>query len=303
LILSEIIGLPEGALQQRSGDRIYVFFPIYFYDKSAKKGLRGKQKRRYIGTVVDGVFVPNKFYKDNPNYSRTQMRNDVKTLRNPWEQVYSIVDLSHSLEEGMPVFPGDPAPSLKRLRDFSRDGYRLTQLTAGMHLGTHVDAPSHLIDKGAPISAYGCEQFVGSAVVADCTGLAPGSEIPASVLEAHSGILDKIDFVILRTGWDAHWNTETYLRHPVPSAELCHALSALHLKGVGLDTCSPDHADSAQLPRHRTLLNQGESVIIENLCNLQALPAGPFTFICLPLKLIDAEASVTRAVAIISDVD
>ena len=91
--------------------------------------------------------------------------------------------------------------------------------------------------------------------------------------------------------------------HEADLAELCHALSALHLKGVGLDTCSPDHADSAQLPRHRTLLNQGESVIIENLCNLQALPAGPFTFICLPLKLIDAEASVTRAVAIISDVD
>ena len=295
---NEVIGLPEGALQQRSGDRTYVFFPVYYYDKSAKKGLRGKQQRRYIGSVVDGKFVPNRFFLENPDCTRNKLRSEMKSARDPWEQTYSIVDLSHPIEESMPVFPGDPQFLMQRTRSLGEDGYRLTEISTGLHLGTHLDAPSHVIDKGRTIDAFPIEHFTGPALVVDCVGAAVNGEIPVSVLDSQSKLLGKADFVLLRTGWEEHWGTVEYFRHPVPSVELCRALSARSFKGIGIDVCSFDSADSVR--NHKTLLGMNQTVLIENLCNLKKLPRQVFTLSCLPLNIRGAEASLTRAGAVLA---
>lgn len=48
----------------------YVYFPSYYYDKNAKTHNKEKQKRLYIGKVVNGEFIPNKKYLANPELSR-----------------------------------------------------------------------------------------------------------------------------------------------------------------------------------------------------------------------------------------
>jgi kynurenine formamidase len=299
ILPSEVIGLPEGALLQKSGDRVYVFFPVYYYDKSAKKGLRGKQQRRYIGTVTDGKFVPNKFFLDNPDCTRTQLKSEMKSVRGPWEQAYRIIDLSYPVHEGMPVFPGDPDLRMKLTRTLGQDGYRYTEISTGLHLGTHIDAPRHVIDKGKAIDAFPIEHFMGSALVVDCRDAVVNGEIPVSVMDSQAKILGKVDFVLLRTGWEKHWGTSEYFSHPVPSAELCRALAARSYKGIGIDASSFDPVDSIR--NHKTLLAANQTVLIENLCNLKALPRQVFTLSCLPLDLKDAEASFTRAIAILAD--
>ena len=63
--------IPDGALLQKSKNNVsYVYFPSYYYDKNAKTHNKEKQKRLYIGKVVNGEFIPNKKYLANPELSR-----------------------------------------------------------------------------------------------------------------------------------------------------------------------------------------------------------------------------------------
>ena len=63
--------LPEGALiQKASNGQSYVFFPSYYYDKYATTHNKEKQRRLYIGKLVNGEFIPNKRFLANPSLSR-----------------------------------------------------------------------------------------------------------------------------------------------------------------------------------------------------------------------------------------
>ena len=60
-----------------------------------------------------------------------------------------IFDLSHSIKEMMPHWPGDQATNIGSIRTVAREGYFLNQVTIGEHSGTHVGAPSHFGGKGS----------------------------------------------------------------------------------------------------------------------------------------------------------
>ena len=65
-----------------------------------------------------------------------------------WKQM-SILDLTHYLEAGMPVYPGTEPPVLEEANTISRDGFREKKITLYSHTGTHMDAPAHILP-GAP---------------------------------------------------------------------------------------------------------------------------------------------------------
>lgn len=68
--------IPEGALLQKSKNNVsYVYFPSYYYDKDAKTHNKEKQKRLYVGKLVNGKFEPNKKYQTNPNLSRKDVNS------------------------------------------------------------------------------------------------------------------------------------------------------------------------------------------------------------------------------------
>ena len=80
-----------------------------------------------------------------------------------------IIDLSHAVENGMAVFPGDPEP---RVEDAGAvEPWRVSRLHLGSHTGTHIDAASHYVPGAATIDAYPLERFVVSGVVAPALGL------------------------------------------------------------------------------------------------------------------------------------
>lgn len=55
-----------------------------------------------------------------------------------------IIDLTHTIAEGMPVYPGTEGPSLKQASSYEKDGFKETLMTMYSHTGTHMDAPAHL---------------------------------------------------------------------------------------------------------------------------------------------------------------
>lgn len=84
-----------------------------------------------------------------------------------------IIDLTMPLNDGMKVYPGDPKVEIKQVHDLKQHGWRLRALSMGSHTGTHVDAFSHMDEKGLTLDKIPLERFVGKAVKVTSSDLFP----------------------------------------------------------------------------------------------------------------------------------
>lgn len=192
----------------------------------------------------------------------------------------TLHDLSHPVEAGMPVYPGDPEVTVDAADTFAADGCRVSRLTCGSHAGTHVDAPAHTEADGATLDAYPVSAFVRDAVVVDCTDLDAREPISAARVPA-AETAPGVDCVLFRTDWDRYWGEARYRDHPylsVAAAERC----AERELAIGVDAFSPDPTppaagevdlgDRDPFGAHHALLGQG-LLVFENLTNLAAVPS------------------------------
>lgn len=72
-----------------------------------------------------------------------------------------IIDLSLPLTHRMPVYPGDPEVEIVEIHTLAKEGWNLRQLTITTHLGTHVNAPYHMMAAGQKLDAFPIEKFMG----------------------------------------------------------------------------------------------------------------------------------------------
>ena len=203
-----------------------------------------------------------------------------------------IYDLTHTIRNDMPVYPGTEQPRLTTACTIEEVGYRETLLHMYSHTGTHMDAPAHMLPDGATLDSYAPEKLAGAAVVVDCRG---EKAITRPLLQRYD--LSGVDFVLFCTGWDKKWGTPAYYENfPCLTAEAAAYLAALPLKGVGEDSISLDPCDSTDFPNHITLMKAG-FINTENLTGLDALLGRRFTFVTLPLKFENADGCSCRAIA------
>jgi len=206
-------------------------------------------------------------------------------------------DLTHKLESGMPVFPGDPPVSVEPHATVTDDGSRVSAIGCGSHTGTHVDAPSHTESDGRPLDAFPVSRFLPEAVLVDLRGRDPRTPIgPADLPTADA------EAVVLQTGWDTRWGDPAYLDHPYltpAAARHCveHgydvAIDALNVDPTPTDSATAD--EPSGVPAHHELLGN-DRLIAENLTNLGAVP-DRFELSVLPLDIADGDGSPVRAVA------
>ena len=203
-----------------------------------------------------------------------------------------VYDLTHTIRNDMPVYPGTEQPRLTTACTIEEVGYRETLLHMYSHTGTHMDAPAHMLPDGATLDSYAPEKLAGAAVVVDCRG---EKAISLPLLQRYD--LSGVDFVLFCTGWDKKWGTPAYYENfPCLTAEAAAYLAALPLKGVGEDSISLDPCDSTDFPNHITLMKAG-FINTENLTGLDALLGRRFTFVTLPLKFENADGCSCRAIA------
>src|SRR5690606_40891197 len=79
------------------------------------------------------------------------------------ERRMAIIDLSHPLVTGMPVYPGDPGVRITPALELGEHGVAVTRLDLGSHAGTHLDAPSHSIAGGRSVDEIPLGLLVGPA--------------------------------------------------------------------------------------------------------------------------------------------
>lgn len=227
--------------------------------------------------------------------------------------VTSLSDLTHTIREDMPVFPGEPLPRFQPIRTIGKDGASVTSIAFGSHTGTHVDAPSHFIPGAQGVDRIPLASFVGEAVVLDMSSKGEGEEetrqnlgIADADLEPYSGKVMEGDIVLLYTGTSDRWDDKkeeskdaagrgaTAFSYLEPSA--AGWLVRHGAKCVGIDSFSVEKYGSKEGRAHKQLLSSGVG-IVENLSSdLKRFVGRRAFFVCLPLPLEGIDASPARAV-------
>ena len=211
-----------------------------------------------------------------------------------------IIDLTHYISEDMPVYPGTDTPKLIEANTYEKDGFKETLMTMYTHTGTHMDPPAHLFEGKTTLDKFPIEQFVGRALVIDCSFLKEGDRIQMKHIDRN--LADKAEFLLFYTGWEKYWGSQKFFGdYPYIDDQVVNYIVGQDKKGVGLDTIGIDPINDSNLTIHKRLFENNEMVIIENLMNLDKIGQDLFTFIALPLKHIDADGSPIRAIAMINE--
>ncbi len=219
------------------------------------------------------------------------------------------IDLSHTLEEGIPAWPTHARFS-SVLYESQELGDVATHhgLTISEHTGTHMDAPLHFVPEGPAHSGTDeipLERLAGRAATIDATTLGPDDLLGVDrvqMWEDEHGPIERGDRVLVRYGWDERWTTGPGGRRfledwPGLSGEAAEYLVGKGVALVGCDTLAVDAAGSLENPAHHALLGN-EVYVVENLKNLDRLP--PFClFVAFPLKIKGGSGSPVRAVALV----
>ena len=212
-------------------------------------------------------------------------------------------DLSQPIETGMQTFPGDPDVSVSPAATVQEDGIAVAELRCGTHTGTHIDAPCHTEADGSDLSGRDIGEYVFDAAFVDVTPCAPREPIEAVDLpDMFTDGGKTADVLVVRTGYDAHWNTPSATEHPYLTPAAARELRDANC-GVAVDSLNPDptptekaEADEPDgFPVHHTLLGN-DLPILENLTNLAGLP-DRFTLYAFPLPIEGGDGSPVRAVA------
>ncbi len=207
----------------------------------------------------------------------------------------TVVDLSHPLDDSTPAYPGDPTVRIAPARSLERDGCRVSHVRLGSHSGTHLDAPSHVLEDGATVDELPLDLLLLRAVVVDLRDLGPREAVEWERLEAH---VEPGRAVLLHTGWSRFWGSPAYADHPFLSEDAAWRLATAGVRVVGIDAFSVDETEGEGMPAHEALLGMG-GVVVENLTNLASIDhPEPFLSV-LPLPLRGADGSPVRAVALL----
>ena len=218
----------------------------------------------------------------------------------------TLIDLSHTVEDGMETYRGLPAPAIcdfwsrESTAGHYADGvtFQIGRIDMVANTGTYLDTPFHRFADGhdlAGLPLARCADLPGVVVRAADGGRAIGRERFAGVELAGRAVL-------VHTGWDRRWGTEAYFAgHPFLTAEAADLLVAAGAALVGIDSLNIDATDDPRRPVHSTLL-AAAIPIVEHMTGLGALPdgapaGGGFRFSAVPVKVRGMGSFPVRAFA------
>ena len=212
-----------------------------------------------------------------------------------------IIDLTLTVSDKIPTFPGSPQPNLIPWENIKEDGYNLELLFLSSHTGTHMDAPYHFLEKGAKIHEISLKKLVSEAALIQ-SRKGSGESITKTDIqkfEKKSGKIDGFSSVIFQTGWQRNLQKKYYFtKNPGLSVSAAKYLASKKISLVGIDSPSIDLGKDSKFSVHQIFAKKG-MLIVENLANLDKIKSSKFHLVVLPLKLKNATGSPVRAIAFV----
>lgn len=215
----------------------------------------------------------------------------------------NIIDLSYPVDENSPrEAPIDPA----RIYDtatMEEDGYFESRVDVSGHYSTHIDAPALMYADGAVVADLPIERLIGEAIVMDFSHLNPGDEITKEYLEKwiqeNGDVKDKI--VFLFTDMQKLVDKPVFIENWIGlTGEAAEFLVSRGIKVIGTDNCNIDCVAGKDIdfPAHHIFLKNGIPNV-ENLYNLDKLPASGAYVIIAPMKLRKSSGAPARVIALV----
>lgn len=199
-----------------------------------------------------------------------------------------IYDLSPVLSPRIAVWPGD-VPFSREVTT-PPDGTTFSSIRTTLHLGSHADAPLHMVAGASAIDEVPLETWIGTCQVVEARVSPRGRVRLEDLAEPPSA-----PRVLLKTGtFGSRERFDDVFAGLDP--ELAPALAARGVVLVGIDTPSVDPYDDHAYTAHRALVAAG-------VCWLEGLvladvPPGRYELSALPLRIEGGDGSPVRAVLV-----
>jgi kynurenine formamidase len=226
----------------------------------------------------------------------------------------SVIDLTHTMSPEFPTFFGVPGIEYDKKFDFRKDGFNLNWWKIVEHAGTHMDAPIHFSESGATAEKITADQLVVPLAVIDVSAKAAQNADYAMTRqdladwEAKNGRLPDGCCVAMHSGWAQHaTNAAKFVGKDVSG--VMHfpgihpdatdwMLKERRVAGLAVDTLSLDHGPSKDFKTHYAWLPAGRWGI-ENIANLDTVPASGATLVAGLAKVKDATGGPARVFALV----
>jgi len=202
-----------------------------------------------------------------------------------------LYDISLTIAEDLPVWPGDPKIELKKISQIDNgEEANVTHLSACVHIGTHVDAPDHFLGNGETVENLSLDLLVGPALVVE---VPVEGQITAMDLQSIT-IPEGTKRLLIKTANSQIWAEG--LKEFKEDFIAIEADAAEYLVNQGVEVVGVDYLSVAPFadpaPTHQILLKAG-TLIIEGL-NLSEIVPGEYTLYCLPLKIKGSDGAQAR---------
>jgi len=234
-----------------------------------------------------------------------------------------LVDLTHPYDESTLYWPTSPSRFALTTLDFGLTPggyfYAANAFSTPEHGGTHIDAPLHFGEGKWTVGEIPVRSLVGPGVVLDVSAAAAENRDyrltrqDVEAWEKANGAIPQDAIVLLRTGWSRFWpDAKTYLGDDTPGdASHLHfpsygedaaqlLVAERRVAGLGIDTASIDYGPSTDFMAHR-IACAANVYGLENVTNLEELPAKGFWVIALPVKIARGSGSPVRIIAVIAE--
>ncbi len=215
-----------------------------------------------------------------------------------------FIELSHVIEDGMITYQGLPGPEITPhlTREASRSHYApgtefaIDRISMIGNTGTYLDSPYHRFADGADLSEVPLGSVADLPIVLVRLTGSTSRAIDASALAPYdvAGAA-----VLLNTGWDRHWRSESYVRNaPYLTEAGARLLAESSARLVGIDGINIDDTTNGHRPAHTVLLAAGIPVL-EHLTGLDQLPVSGARLYAAPPRVRGFSAFPVRAYAIV----
>ncbi len=206
-----------------------------------------------------------------------------------------IYDITLTIENGMPVWPGDTEVSLERVAEIGKESdSNISQICMSVHTGTHVDAPIHFLPKGTGVDQLPLKLLTGRVYVLE---MLKANLITAEALKK-ADIPPRTRRLIIKTRNSQFWSSKNKVFQTEfvgISPDGAQFLVDHGVKLIGMDYLSVAPYKQGQIP-HEIFLKAGV-VLVEGL-NLSKVSQGRYSLFCLPLKILNSDGAPARAILI-----
>lgn len=201
-----------------------------------------------------------------------------------------IFDISRKLNPSIATWPADHKFKSARTLEIKKGAsVNLSSISMSIHTGTHVDAPYHFLEQGAPIDQLEISPFWGIAQVVTVAGKSG----PLQVEDFSHIDLSLAPRILVRT-MDSEQPDVFPTSISYPSLELVDLFTEHELVLYGVDAPSVDKLDSKSMAVHKALW-RNQIHILEGI-TLTNVPNGIYELAAIPLNIEGVDGSPVRAV-------